>query len=148
QAAPQTSRYGGYAAAAYGFNAQSGLMRRRPQNGSGPDSESFHLLDSPQQQQQQQQQQRKGNRSRTDEAQQVERTLHELAGMFGKLSQLIVNQGETLSKIEDDTAMAGLEVEAGAAEIQKVHRIKRGNRALIVKVFAVLIFLLAVFKLW
>jgi syntaxin 5 len=100
------------------------------------------------QEQEQQQQQRKGNSRRMDEAIQVEKTLHELAGMFGKLSALIVNQGETLEKIEDDTVMAGLEVDKGAAEIQKVHRIKRGNRGLIIKVFALLIFLLVIFKLW
>ena len=90
----------------------------------------------------------KKDRKRLDEAVQVEKTLNELAGMFGKLSSLIVNQGEVLEKIEDDTVMAGLEVDAGAAEIQKVHRIKKGNRGLIVKVFGVLVFMLFVFKLW
>ena len=68
--------------------------------------------------------------------------------MFSSLSSIISQQGDTLSRIEDDVVQAGLEVDAGAAEIGKTYERTKGNRGIIVKVFGVLIFLVVIFKFY
>jgi syntaxin 5 len=77
-----------------------------------------------------------------DEARQAETALGELGTLFGKMSSLIVEQGETLEKIEDDVEAAHADVMAGQDEIAKLYSIKKGNRPLIIKTFAILIFLI------
>jgi t-SNARE complex subunit (syntaxin) len=77
-----------------------------------------------------------------DEARQAETALGELGTLFGKMSSLIVRQGETLEKIEDDVEAAHADVMAGQDEIAKLYSIKKGNRPLIIKTFAILIFLI------
>ena len=68
--------------------------------------------------------------------------LGELGQLFGKMSNLITHQGETLEKIEDDIENAHNDVIAGQEELTKLYHIKKGNRPLIIKTFAILIFLI------
>ncbi|GMI33348.1 hypothetical protein TeGR_g4291, partial [Tetraparma gracilis] len=134
-----------------------GGMRRRPNQGgthggAAPYNEAEDLQSQQQgggmmqQQQQQQQQQRRTTANRLDEAHLVEKTLSDLTTMFSSLSNLIMQQGEALEKIEDDVVQAGLEVDSGASEINKTHSRKKGDRPLIIKVFAVLILLILIMK--
>ena len=90
----------------------------------------------------QQRQQQRETQQRLDEAQQAESMLGELGQLFGKMSSLIVQQGETLEKIEDDVEAAHADIMAGQEEITKLYHIKKGNRPLIIKTFAILIFLI------
>mmetsp|Transcript_6733 Transcript_6733/g.7809 ORF Transcript_6733/g.7809 Transcript_6733/m.7809 type:complete len:193 (-) Transcript_6733:12-590(-) len=78
---------------------------------------------------------------RLDEARQAESTLSEVAKLYGKMSTLITQQGETLEKIEDDVESALVDVSAGQEELTKLYSIKKGNRPLIVKTFFILNFL-------
>lgn len=79
-------------------------------------------------------------KDRLRSARQAEAQLADLTGMFGKMSELIHSQGETLEKIEDDVEAGHEYINAGVEEIGKLQQIKKGNRSLIVKVFAILIF--------
>jgi t-SNARE complex subunit (syntaxin) len=65
--------------------------------------------------------------------------------LFSKMSELVMAQGETITRIEDD-------VESGLQETQEAHKsmeyfydITKGNRSLIFKVFGLLIFFIFVF---
>ncbi|GMH94739.1 hypothetical protein TrVE_jg11061 [Triparma verrucosa] len=122
-------------------NTEDNSLRRR----GGNQQQDDMLL---QEQQQQQQLEEKPKYSRMDEAHKVEKTLSELTTMFSSLSNLIMSQGETITKIEDDTAYASLEIDSGGAEIQKLYSRTKGNRGIIIKTFAILILLLIIFKLY
>jgi syntaxin 5 len=86
--------------------------------------------------------------NRLESANQAEKSLAELTTMFSKMSNLIHTQGETLVKIEDDVEAAMDHVESGREEIVKLYEWTRGNRGLIIKVFAVLIFFIIFMKFY
>lgn len=92
------------------------------------------------QQQQQQQQILAVNDLRLREARQAEKSLAELGSVFSKMSTIIIDQGETLNKIEDDIEAAQVDVTAGQQEITILYTLKKGNRMLIIKTFSLLIF--------
>jgi hypothetical protein len=85
---------------------------------------------------------------RLEEARQAETMLGELGQMFGKMSTLISQQGETLEKIEDDIECALVDVQAGQEELTKLYGIKKGNRPLIIKTFAILNFLIIFMRVY
>lgn len=85
---------------------------------------------------------------RAQQARLAEKSIAELGVMFHKMSSLIVAQGETLERIEDDVESAGLDIDAGHDELVKVYGMTKGNRGLILKVFGVLIFLIIFMKLY
>eukprot|EP00557_Chaetoceros_sp_GSL56_P014939 CAMPEP_0176486540 /NCGR_PEP_ID=MMETSP0200_2-20121128/5619_1 /TAXON_ID=947934 /ORGANISM="Chaetoceros sp., Strain GSL56" /LENGTH=480 /DNA_ID=CAMNT_0017883241 /DNA_START=80 /DNA_END=1522 /DNA_ORIENTATION=- len=85
---------------------------------------------------------------RLESARQAERSLAELTTMFSKMSNLIQSQGETLVKIEDDVEAAMDHVEAGREEIVKLYEWTKGNRGLIIKVFALLIFFIVFMRFY
>jgi len=55
---------------------------------------------------------------------------------------LISQQSEQIDKIEDDVEAASLDVQAGQNSITEVYSLKKGNRPLILRVFAILIFVI------
>eukprot|EP01083_Nonionella_stella_P150829 481090_1 len=85
---------------------------------------------------------------RLESARQAEKTLAELTNMFSKMSNLIHSQGETLVKIEDDVEAAMDHVEAGKEEIDKLNEWTKGNRGLIIKIFALMIFFIIFMKFY
>jgi len=87
-------------------------------------------------------------KSRLESARRVEKAVAELGTMFGKMATLVQQQSETIGRIEDDTEVSLLDVQSGNAEIQKVKEITQGNRALIIKIFVILIGLIVFFKLY
>ncbi|CAJ1956463.1 unnamed protein product [Cylindrotheca closterium] len=140
--------YGGGFSAASGGYGSTGMRQRKSA------AASSHYGNQQQQQQEveeeeqkvqyqiQQRQQQRQTQQRLDEARQAETALGELGTLFSKMSNLIVQQGETLEKIEDDVEAAHADVMAGQDEIAKLYSIKKGNRPLIIKTFAILIFLI------
>jgi syntaxin 5 len=85
---------------------------------------------------------------RVQHARQAERSLAELGTLFGKMTSLIVQQSEVLEKIEDDVEAAVIDVTAGQEEITILYALKKGNRALIIKVFALLIFMIVFMRFY
>ena len=85
---------------------------------------------------------------RLHEVRQAEQALASIGQLFGKMSQLVQQQAEVVVSIEDDVEAASLDVQAGHEEIGKVYNIKKGNRALILKVFGLLIFLIIFMRIY
>ncbi|CAM9392185.1 unnamed protein product [Heterosigma akashiwo] len=54
------------------------------------------------------------------------------------MATLVAAQGEVVQRIDDDVELAHAGVEAGHLELQKFYSIVRGNRGLIIKIFAIL----------
>ncbi|GAB5033298.1 t-snare family protein [Nannochloropsis oceanica] len=101
-----------------------------------------------QQQQQQQQVQRKPQRdtaSRLKDARAIEKAIVELGQTFSKMAGLVAAQGEVVMRIDDDMEMALEDVRKGHTEMENYLRIVRGNRAVIIKVFVVLIVFILLF---
>lgn len=147
--------YGGYGG--YGGDTRNTGMRRRGAGNTtktssydpyqNDDENKIHDSNSVQAQIQMRRQNRQ-TQNRLESARQAERTLTELTQMFGKMSNLIQSQGETLVKIEDDVEAAFDQVQAGKEEIVKLHEWTSGNRGLIIKVFAILISLVIFMKFY
>jgi len=101
-----------------------------------------------QQQQHMQQVQREPQRdtaSRLKDARAIEKAIVELGQTFSKMAGLVAAQGEVVVRIDDDMEMALEDVRKGHTEMENYLRIVRGNRAVIVKVFAVMIVFILVF---
>jgi hypothetical protein len=94
------------------------------------------------------QQQNRQTAARLKDARHAEQSLVALGAIFGKMSTLIVQQSETLDKIEDDVEAAHVDVDAGRNEITILYSIKKGNRMLIIKVYSLIIFLIVFMKFY
>lgn len=85
---------------------------------------------------------------RLENARQAERAIHELGTMFSKMASLIHSQAQHIEKIEDDVELAQHDVSIGHEEITKLFDITKGNRLLIIKVFAILILMILFLRLY
>ena len=65
--------------------------------------------------------------------------------LFTQMSSLVLEQGETLQRIEDDVEGGLADTEDGYKNMVDYQNITKGNRALVVKVFAVLVFMVVLF---
>ena len=159
---------GGYGSGGYGginCTLSSGIgsdstasetgMRRRKQQYSNTMNGGTDVLENSSEINQQkqfavfeQQQQNRQTAARLKEARQAEQSLAALGTIFGKMSTLIVQQSETLNKIEDDVEAANVDVNAGHSEITTLYSIKKGNRMLIIKVYCLLIFLIVFMRFY
>ena len=146
------SGYGssGYGSTGYGGGGgQSiGMRQRKATNNNNTTATTAATQEIDMQVQIQERQARRQTQSRLESARQAESTLAELGMLFGKMSTLIVQQGEVLEKVEDDVEAALGHVTEGEQEIQTLYSIKKGNRALILKVFAILIFFIIFMRLY
>ncbi|CAK1540477.1 unnamed protein product [Leptosia nina] len=70
----------------------------------------------------------------------IESTIVELGGIFQQLAHMVKEQDEAIGRIDTNIAEAEMNVEAGHREIMKYFQNVTGNRALMFKVFGVLIF--------
>jgi SNARE domain len=140
--------YGGY----YGSssNLTGGIRQRRVGTGGNTDGEIQKDVSNVVRLQEQvrKREEKRQTQNRLVQAKQAESSLVELSTLFTKMSNLIVAQGETIEKIEDDVEAAQNDVKAGQAEIQILYELKKGNRALILKTFAVIIFIILFMRLY
>lgn len=68
--------------------------------------------------------------------------------LFSQMATLVSEQNEVVMRIEDDVE-AGLQETIQANEhIQRVYDITKGNRSMILKIFALLVFFICLFLLW
>jgi len=134
---------GGYAGYGGGGYGGSGMRQRR---GNNPPPSAVPVQEQEEEEkihsQIQIREKKRQTQQRLDEARQAESTLSEVAKLYGKMSTLITQQGETLEKIEDDVECALVDVSAGQEELTKLYSIKKGNRPLIIKTFLILNFLI------
>ncbi|KAJ8730827.1 hypothetical protein PYW08_002240 [Mythimna loreyi] len=75
----------------------------------------------------------------------IESTIVELGGIFQQLAHMVKEQDEAIGRIDANIQEAEMNVEAGHREIMKYFQSVTGNRALMFKVFGVLIFFFVFF---
>jgi SNARE domain len=73
---------------------------------------------------------------------------HCLLATNNNKQNLIAQQAEVIDNIEDDVEAAHGDVKAGQEEITILYSIKKGNRALILKVFGLIIFLIVFLRFY
>jgi syntaxin 5 len=135
--------YGGYGG--NGVVGGAGIRQRKGENVASSSTSMDYQQQEEEEKVHQQIQLRKQQRAthqRLNEAHQAETMLGELGQLFGKMSNLISQQGEVLDKIEDDVEAAHTDILAGQEELTNLYSLKKGNRPLIIKTFLVLNFLI------
>mmetsp|Transcript_46529 Transcript_46529/g.92175 ORF Transcript_46529/g.92175 Transcript_46529/m.92175 type:complete len:289 (-) Transcript_46529:122-988(-) len=83
--------------------------------------------------------------SRAEAVQNVQKTIGELAQMFQKMAVLVTAQEEMIQRIDDDVDTANLNLQQGQEHLLKYFQYISSNRALIIKVFLILIFFVIFF---
>jgi len=86
--------------------------------------------------------------SRLQSAERVEASIAQMGALFGQMANLVMAQGETIARIEDDVEAGLVDTEEGHREMQKFLEITKGNRGIILKVFALLVFFILLFMFW
>ncbi|KAK1769372.1 t-SNARE [Phialemonium atrogriseum] len=77
----------------------------------------------------------------------IERTMNELGGMFSQLAQMVHEQGEQISRIDDNVEAVTDNVEGAQRELLRYWNRMSGNRTLIAKMFGVLMIFFLVWVL-
>merc|ERR1712228_45805 len=121
------------------------LQQRRRQHSN--DSEAKPLLSS-QQSQMTLYNETQYTQQRAMEAEKIELATTEIAQMMSKLATIVHNQRETIITISDNVEDATQNVEGAIDELQKYLASLTGNRWLMIKVFALLIFLAIIFTVF
>lgn len=83
--------------------------------------------------------------SRAEAVQNVQRTIGELAQMFGKMATLVTAQEEMIQRIDHDMDETLTNVETGQDHLLKYFHHISSNRKLILKVFAIILFFVIFF---
>ncbi|RPA75286.1 t-SNARE [Ascobolus immersus RN42] len=83
--------------------------------------------------------------ARTEAIDTIERTIHELGGIFSQLAEMVAVQGEQIQRIDEDVEVAGGYVEGAQGELMKFMSRAAGARGRYVKMFGVL---MVFFLLW
>lgn len=74
--------------------------------------------------------------------------LHKMGGLFAQMASLIVEQGETITRIEDDVELGHQQTTDAQESMQYFYEITKGNRGMIFKIFGLLIFFIFLFLVW
>jgi syntaxin 5 len=69
----------------------------------------------------------------------IQRTIADLGTIFTQLATMVANQGETIERIDQNVDETMSNVEQGHTQLLKYFKAVSGNRALIIKIFLVLI---------
>ena len=71
-----------------------------------------------------------------------------MGGLFSQMANLIVEQGETITRIEDDVELGHQQTTEAQESMQFFYEITKGNRSMIFKIFGLLIFFIFIFLVW
>lgn len=137
------------------FNLTSKTELRRRANGmsdtaedSGHQSSKTSLSVNHHQQEVLNQQTLYRNDVNSRNAQQVESTIYQMGELFSQMAGLVLEQSQTIARIEDDVEI-GLTNTAEAHEsMTALYATTKGNRGMIVKIFALLVFFILLFLVW
>merc|ERR1712202_96977 len=115
-------------------------------------SDNTHFLKGAQSSQQQSQMtlynETNYTQQRAEEAEQIEGQLTEISRMMGKLATIVHDQRQTILTISENVEDATLHVEGAIEQLQKYLSSLSGDRWLMIKVFALLIFLAIIFTVF
>mmetsp|Transcript_7071 Transcript_7071/g.13069 ORF Transcript_7071/g.13069 Transcript_7071/m.13069 type:complete len:414 (+) Transcript_7071:95-1336(+) len=82
------------------------------------------------------------------EMQNVESMMSDLSQMFARVGTLVAEQGEEVDRIDDNLVTAGVDIQAGQNELLKYYNNMSQERALIIKILLVTLFLGMFFIYW
>ena len=68
--------------------------------------------------------------------------------LFSQMATLIMEQGETVTRIEDDVEVGLQETTEAHTSIEYFYEITKGNRSMILKIFGLLVFFIFLFLVW
>lgn len=71
-----------------------------------------------------------------------------MGALFAQMSSLVLAQSETVTRIEDDVEAGLADTEEAHRDLVYVHELTKGNRGLILKIFALLAFFVLLFMVW
>ena len=114
------------------FSTQTGMRSRRPQQ-----VEETSRLERQQQQQRQQLVLEQNARQRLEHALDVEKEIGKLGEVFSRFAGLVAQQAEVVERLDDDVEASRADVDSGYSELTRAHERIRGNRALYLKIFAI-----------
>lgn len=86
--------------------------------------------------------------NRLNEAQAIEKTMGEVSGMMNRLSQMVYNHTLMINNIDQNTDIALGNVERGAKEVKDIKDHVKGNRALLIRIFLIIIVVSVVYILF
>jgi hypothetical protein len=86
--------------------------------------------------------------NRLNEAQAIEKTMGEVSGMMNRLSQMVYNHTLMINNIDQNTDIALGNVERGAKEVKDIKDHVKGNRALLLRIFLIIIVVSVVYILF
>ena len=86
--------------------------------------------------------------TRLKSAEQVERSIAQMGQLFSQMATLVMEQSETISRIEDDVEIGLEDTKDAHRSMEEFHAISKGNRGLIIKVFLLLVFFIFLFLVW
>ena len=64
------------------------------------------------------------------------------------MAHLVMEQGETMARIEDDVEGGLADTKQGHQSMSQFYEISKGSRGLILKVFLLLVFFILLFIVW
>ena len=141
-----TSRYGGGAAYSTSYGGGGGYFANHAHtNSSGGGGGSYMQM---QLQQQPPPSHSLAQQSRLKSAEQVERSIAQMGQLFSQMATLVMEQSETISRIEDDVEVGLEETKEAHVSMEQFYEISKGNRSLIIKVFLLLAFFILLFLVW
>jgi syntaxin 5 len=68
--------------------------------------------------------------------------------LFSQMATLVMEQGETLARIEDDVEVGLTETTEAHKSMEQFYEITKGNRSMIIKIFLLLVFFIFLFLVW
>jgi syntaxin 5 len=75
----------------------------------------------------------------------IESSIASIGQIYHKLGSLVAEQGEQVERIDDDIEQSLVNVNAGKSELEKYLKSVSGNRVLMMKLFAILMFFTVMF---
>jgi syntaxin 5 len=88
------------------------------------------------------------SRMRVQGAEKVEKAIHQMGHLFTQMATLVMEQSETLARIEDDVEIGLTDTKEGHTSMENLYEITKGNRSMIFKIFILLIFFIFLFLVW
>jgi hypothetical protein len=98
--------------------------------------------------QQQQQTKQTAPRNKLYSAEKVEASIAQMGELFSQMSNLVLQQGETITRIEDDVEAGHADMTEGRKSMEELWTYTKGNRGVILKIFGLLVFFIFVFLVW
>ena len=81
-------------------------------------------------------------------AEKIESAIAQMGSLFTQMAGLVTEQGDALTRIEDDVESGLEQIEMAHTEMQYFYEITKGNRSMIIKIFLLLLFFAFLFLKW